>query len=115
VCPALGSEAQDERERVVDRPKLARGEAPRRSSESFAIDDSRLFDEDAGFVPAQRNRRAKACWKRLRGGRGAGSRNTSPRTNSARPARCEFGHLFAHDSHLFAVFFVGGKTADLLA
>ena len=47
--------------------------------------------------------------------RGAGSRNTSPRTKSARPARCELGHLFSHDSHLFAVLLVGRDTADLLA
>ena len=65
----MWSEAEDERERFVDRAKLARGETARRSSESLGVHDSRLFDEDAGFLPLQRDRRAEACWKRMRGGR----------------------------------------------
>jgi hypothetical protein len=66
---AATSEAEDEHESLVHRAKLAGLEPPSRSAKALRIDDGRLLDEDACFLPCEGDRRTEARRARARRGR----------------------------------------------
>lgn len=57
---AGASQAEDQRERLVDGAQLAGVEAPRGSTEALRVDHGRLLDENVGLVPFQDNDWAEA-------------------------------------------------------
>lgn len=69
------SEAEDQAERIIHGAQLARLESSCRSSKAFRIDNRRVLDEDACFLPVDDDGRAKARRSRARRG-GSDQRRT---------------------------------------
>jgi hypothetical protein len=67
LVPKLVSQAEDEREGVIDRAQLASFEAPGGWAEPLRVDNARLLDEDARLTPVEDDRGAEA---RRQGGGG---------------------------------------------